>query len=699
MAGVFNTLRERFAWILLVFIAGGILLFVFSDVITRLATFTQGNPNTVGEVLGEEIEYRELQTAFQNQLEQAQRQGQTVNDDLRRQLLDQAWTQLTNQRIFEKEFEGLGIDISDNHLRSIVFTDNPSAGALQVFGNPQTGAYDPSTVQSYYAQAGQNAELAQQLTQVEEFIIDNRRSEIYQKGISAALLVSKARAEQQLHLQQDKRALQFLAVTYAGIPDSSVTVTDRDFEAYYRENRNQFRREDVEAELTYVLFPKTPTAADTAAARESLASIVEEFQATEDDSLYAAAKTDVTEPARFVPVASLAGQDSTLVAENEPGTVVGPYLEGRFFKLTKISTFEDDSLAYVKGKHILVRANGATAADTADARTLADSLAAVATDENFQVLTIQFSEDPNTRFAAGELGWVQRGRFGAQFDSAAARAPIGRFAVVESQVGFHVIKLAQKTTRVVRLAHIRSEVYARKETLDGLMRKAAELDAKYTELKDFGAAAREMGYDVRTSPAITPDNRRIPGVEGASELTSFALSGEEGDRTGIKNLDNGILVGYISRKVEPGVQSLAAVREDIAPAVINRKKAEVILAKLGTVEDLNAGKTAYGDGAFVSKATDVTYSQGFIAGIGNDPKVAGVLFGLQPGELSKPIEGANGVYVLSLTGATPAELAPESIEQNRTQAQQALTGQLLSRLTEGLRLAAGVKDYRYKFPF
>ena len=59
-------------------------------------------------------------------------------------------------------------------------------------------------------------------------------------------------------------------------------------------------------------------------------------------------------------------------------------------------------------------------------------------------------------------------------------------------------------------------------------------------------------------------------------------------------------------------------------------------------------------------------SDGFNGTIeGREPKVVGAAFGLKQGQISKPIDGENAVYVIQLTSAT---IAP-AITDYRTQAE------------------------------
>lgn len=698
MAGVFNTLRERFAWVLLVFILGGILLFVFSDVITKLTTVFGGSRTTVGFIYGQEIDYRTFSQQYNQALDAAQQQGQPNNEALRRQVWEQTWQRVLSEQITAREFKNLGIDITNDHLDRLIFTDTPPAYVRQIFANPQTGAYDPSILQAYRAQAQNDPNLQASLDEAAQYIFENRRQELYQKGLTVLNLISKPRARQQLSFDRDRRSVQYLAVSYATIADSSVAVTPQDLERYYRANKAKYQQEKPEAMLNYVLFEKKATRADTLKARESLTKLAQEFAATTDDSLYAASKTSLTEPARFVPLASLDDSTRARVAGKPAGALVGPYLEGSFWKLQKVSAFRDDSLNSVKIRHIYLPF-GATAADTLRAKAKADSLAKAATTDNFTGLVSQFSEDNQTRFSGGELGWVRRGQFGADFDKTASETPLGRFTAVESRFGYHVIEVQAKERKLVRLATISAEIYPSQESIDALRQKAAELDTKFTELGDFNEAVRALGYDLRVSPAIRPDNLQVTGLNESTALAAWALSETQGARTAVRDLENAIIVGYVAIKLEAGTKPLNQVETEVRLGALNAKKARQILQKLGAVTELEGGKTAYGEGAFVSRATDIIYSNGFIAGIGNDPKVIGAVFGLPTRQLSQPIEGQNGVYVVLPTEAFPAEVPDAQVASTQSRLQNQLQAQLQGRLRLALEKHARVEDYRYRFAY
>jgi foldase protein PrsA len=78
----------------------------------------------------------------------------------------------------------------------------------------------------------------------------------------------------------------------------------------------------------------------------------------------------------------------------------------------------------------------------------ADMITRVNTGEPFENLARQFSEDESTRENGGQLGWIKRGTLFEQFEKAAFSLAPGQVAPkpVETQLGFHIIKLIDKKT-------------------------------------------------------------------------------------------------------------------------------------------------------------------------------------------------------------------------------------------------------------
>ena len=109
------------------------------------------------------------------------------------------------------------------------------------------------------------------------------------------------------------------------------------------------------------------------------------------------------------------------------------------------------------------------------AQSLLDSLRNGA---DFEELAKNSSDDPGSAAAGGDLGFVKRGVFYPEFESAAFKLKEGQLSeVIESPVGFHIIELLEKRGESIHARHI----LVKPKTDDEADLKAIE---KLSEIRD-----------------------------------------------------------------------------------------------------------------------------------------------------------------------------------------------------------------------
>ena len=116
----------------------------------------------------------------------------------------------------------------------------------------------------------------------------------------------------------------------------------------------------------------------------------------------------------------------------------------------------------VRASHILIAfPDGADAAARTQARTKAEQvLKDVKSGKDFAALAKEHSQDPGSATNGGDLGFFQQGQMVGPFNDAAfSLAPGAISDLVETNFGYHIIKVAEKQPgRTVPLAEVRPQV-------------------------------------------------------------------------------------------------------------------------------------------------------------------------------------------------------------------------------------------------
>ena len=131
----------------------------------------------------------------------------------------------------------------------------------------------------------------------------------------------------------------------------------------------------------------------------------------------------------------------------------------------------------------------------------------------------------------------------------------------------------------------------------------------------------------------------------------------------------------------------------VLPILTKEKKAEILKERI-TSENLQ--EIASNNNTMVQTANAVNLGSPTLPGAGREPEVVGAVFALEPGTVSKPIAGNNGVYVVELESKNeaPAMNSYQGIAEQETAQRRQNASQ---RLFEALREKAEIEDNRARF--
>lgn len=694
MAGVIQKIRDK-AGLAVLLIGVSLLIFILTDLLQSNAFIREalwGRSDVVARIGGEEIKYAEYNALY----ERARRNQGDIDDPfVEEQIRGAVWQQLLSDRLYQKEAELAGLQVSDAEVYEMFVSDNPHPLVLQVFSQGEQ-KYEKERVRQILAQAENNPQIAQQVREFEDYLVQVRLREKYDALLKAAAFIPAPLAAYQNQLDNTSIDFTYLAISYSAVADTAVSVSERDIRRYYDVHKEEFRLREPERTLRYVVIFKEPSASDSTTTYEKLLFLKSAFEKAEDDSLFAAANSDAPVDFTFKRWPDLPSEirDSVRVV----GQIIGPYLTEKGYAIAKVDTMIQDSQPVYRLRHIMI----AKGLDSIAARKRADSLYRALRPDKFAEIANQFSDDWQTKYSSGELGWYSAtGRFGKAFYEALAKAPIGRlYGVIASDQGYHIVEVQEKEARAVRIAVIVKEILPSTQTISQLRQRAQQL-ARIAKESGLDDAAQKLGLSPRVSPTLRPSAATIPALTGAREITLWTFEHKTGELSGVLEAQNAFVVAQIISGAEPPYRSWEEVRDQIEPKARNQLKATLIRNRIeGKGTSLEALRDAYGAGAYINKAENALYGGVAVPGIGLEPKVLGVAAALRPNQLSPIIEGNNGIYVLQLINKKVPEPATNEMARSYAAGQSSTQANLLtSRFTEAQKERLGIADQRYRFGF
>jgi peptidyl-prolyl cis-trans isomerase D len=701
--GIMSFLRNRAGIIIVGAIGFAIVAFLVSDAVQMGGSFMQGNQTEVGEVDGKAISILEFnEKVEQNTNNFKQQMGQSnLDPQMTSYIIENTWNQSVSQILMSKEMSRLGLQVSKNELNDLVSGKNPDPQIIQNFGDPKTGQLNRMQLNAFLENVKSQPASSPVSMQWTAFLLgirENKLAQKYNNLIKNSLYITSLEAREDYDQRNKLANFYFVNLEYSSVADNQVKLTDQDYSDYYNENEYRFNNLLEKRSFEYIVFDANPSKADSADIKTMVAKTAAEFRASTNDSLFVGINAETKTPISYVRKGQLDPALDSAVFSSSNGAFIGPLYSQGVYKMAKVLDIKvgPDS---VKASHILL--NPATEGGIDKAKAKADSIRGlIAKGASFTELAAKYGTDAS-KDSGGELGTFGRGAMVPAFEEAVFNGKTGDLKVITTQFGVHVIKINNQigSSRVAKVAIVDKSFAASNKTQQGAYTKATAFLTLAKNAETFDSESKKAAYVKLLADNVTATQSSIPGLDSPRELVRWAFDADKGDVSNqVFEMGNKFVVAKLIDVFKKGTLPLDQVKKDIEPMVLKQVKARMLIEKM---EKALAGaksidQVAQKVGRAVTPVQNIVFANPVIPGLSQENVLVGTIFGSQPGKLSKPIEGDQGVFVFIVNGfSKPAPLT--NAFKQKVQVSQSLVQRSSGEAFKVLRDNSKIEDNRVKF--
>ena len=696
---VLGNLRKN-SFVLIAVIGMALFAFVIAGVFDG-SGFQSQEP--IGKVNGEELSISD----FRNQMD-VLKKSYNFND---LQALTTAWDESVRIELLNQEINELGIGSSSDHLEYFL-SQSPSFNSDERFIN-DAGLFDVNKFSNFISELKEiNPDAYFQWSNQENQFNNQIKANTYFNLISSGLNSTFFEGKKQYSTSNSNANISFVKIPYSSIPDSLVSVKNSEISKYIKDNPEDFEQESTRS-IDYVIFDESPSKKDQNDLRlrlenllnqreeynqvSKLNEVVPGFLTTSDLELFLSENSDIPYDSIYRPKGFFSSDHAQMIFNLDNNQNYGPYTDGEFLKYSKM--IDKKRNGNVRASHILVSYQGAQGASSEITRTKEDARKeasrilnlARTNPDSFSSYALEFSDGPS-KSNGGDLGFFQEGMMVKPFNDYVFSNRVGRIGLVETDFGFHVIKVVAKED-VVLVGTIGLKNIPSDRTSDSIFNIASKFEIDLGKSIDINKTAADLDFEIKSLNSIGELDHDLPNMENQRRLVQW-LFNEDSNVGDYKRFDlsqGGYVIVQINDKQDKGLMPARLATLTVTPILKNQKKAEMIISenkKYTTLEDLSASNNLeIVNVSAMNQITPVVSQAGF------EPKLVGAAFGLEIGETSKLIEGETGVYLVKLNNLNSVEEI-ESYSAFENQLTSKLRTNLDFNIVQSLKKSADVVDNR-----
>jgi peptidyl-prolyl cis-trans isomerase D len=707
---IIQNIRDKAAWIVSGAIALALIAFIAQDAFQGGGRgIFSGNSTTLGKVNGKKIEAQPFEERVKMMEEQYRNANYPINDMMRQQIRDGIWNETVEDIILAKEYDKLGLNVSDKELTDMLYGPNPPQQLQQQFTDPNTGIYNADA--AYQAIKSLKKGTPQHASFWGEFIPSLEKARVKEKYLTIlgnSSYVPKWMVEKMNADASQIASISFVAIPYSTVADSAIKVTDQEISQYVNERKESFKQEKSR-NIEYVSFDAAPNKEDSANIFSQVEALKADFAAATDLPAFMMGNASETEfYDGYIQKSKMQVINADTLRTLADGQIYGPYLDGGNYVMAKMIGKRNipDS---VKVRHILIKVaepqTGAIRTDSAAKKLIDSIVTAINSGSSFDSTVVKLSEDEGSKTTGGVYNFssTQFGDLSKEFSEAAFYGVAGDKKTVRVEnskyTGYHYIEvLSQKNFETgYKIAYFSKPILASDITRNTAMGLASQFAAESRDRKQFDANAKKKNINKFVAADVKPLDYTIFGLGDSRELVKWVFDAKAGQvaeqpyLVGDKYVVPAVIAVY-----DEGTMPVEKARPLVEAKIRNNKKAESIIKKIGNANTLEA--VAQTTGQTVIKADSIRFSQPNIPNVGPELKVAGLAFSkATQGKVSAPVVGELGVFVLRSDNVATVPSAGFDAGQQQKMLQQQQKSFAARMIPEIIKKNAEIKDERYKF--
>lgn len=668
--GIIGNIRKH-SWIAVLLVGIAIVCFIIGDL-----TKNRKQP-MFAKLDGDEITYEYFNDRVRQREEDYQMRGNSSYG-----FKESVWQEIIQERLLDKEMNALGITVSDAEVSDMYIGRFIHPSLKQQFTNPQTGVYDRQGISNYVRQIDEMPDTMMakvQWLKFQEQVRDDRQRNKYFAMLQSGLYMPTAIATKIAEMSAKKSDVRVAGILYSQASDVQVDLTDADYQKYFDThkkelNRDVFRMDNREQrEVAFAVFTAQPSQKDMMDIEQEIGEWWQQMQEMEEtdlidfvnmhggyDSMFVS-NTAFAAPLDTIIKGAKAGQEiapmvvPVVLKEGMSRSTYGEYVMGKVLKTEMRPDSLRISLILIPSQnyHQSISRTNEQAAHLRDS-----AMALIKGGMPFEEAVRQFSIDTNR---GGDQDWALDGAYGI-LNEDIVKHNVGDVFDKElpGDAGYFIVKVTGKTTPNMkyRVALAQKVITPSTDTEKDIRDRANQFASQFSTCQAMIDGAQAENVQMRSALLISmsdsltgfPNTRDAVRWAFNEKTVKSAVSGE------IYNSDYSYIVVGLREIYIPNQLTLEQARPIMEQRLRIEKIGEQLVAKANDAmkgkNDINAIAEALN--TTVDTVTGVAFG-GYLGRNGMEPKATSAIAAKKDTGIIGPVQGASGVYVISVDSNTKGE--------------------------------------------